>query len=62
MLDILVPYLQNQYKLCKQVGCSSVFFNPKTNKQFFDTGKLLPYWYKILEQANVVWWHRNLGL
>ena len=53
MLDILIPYLKNQYELCKEINCSSVFFNPRTNKQFFDTGKLLPYWYETLEKANV---------
>jgi len=53
ILDILLPYLKHQYILCQERKCTYVFFNPRTNKPFFDANKLLPYWYELLSLCKI---------
>ena len=53
IFDVLLPYLKHQYELCQKRNCKYVFFNPHTNKPFFDANKLLPYWYELLSQCKI---------
>ena len=47
----LVPYLKEQYELCKKHNSMNVFYNPNTNKAFSDTKKLSQFWYVLLEEV-----------
>ena len=47
----LVPYLQDQLKLCKKEMCFSLFFNPNTKESFYDSKKLSKYWYDLLDKC-----------
>ena len=47
----LVPYLQNQLELCKKEMCFSLFFNPNTKENFYDSKKLSKYWYNLLDKC-----------
>ncbi|WP_083568351.1 site-specific integrase [Arcobacter sp. LA11] len=58
IIKILLPYLENQYKITGSQN-SYVFLTKKSNKHFHSAGKIREQiWIKILESANVN--YRNL--
>ena len=48
ILDDLIPYLKNQIQTSKNIN---VFINPNTNKRFYDTKHLTPYWKRLLDKV-----------
>jgi integrase len=58
IIEALIPYLENQYKLTGKYG-SYVFLTSRTNKHYHSAGKIREQiWIKALEKANVS--YRNL--
>lgn len=45
IFDPLVPIIKEQMKLSKSI---SIFINPNTNKPFYKTERLTPYWKELL--------------
>ena len=58
MIEALIPYLENQYKLTGKQN-SYVFLTARTNKHYHSAGKIREQiWVKALKKANVL--YRNL--
>jgi len=53
IFEPLIPFLRNQFDLCRQEMCFTLFFNPHTKKSFYDSKKLSRYWYDLLDKCNL---------
>ena len=52
IFEILKPFIENQMQLCKQNMSMQMFINPHTKQKFYDSKKLMPYWYKLLKKCS----------
>ncbi len=53
VFEPLVPYLKEQQKLAFKIKSMSVFFNPRTKKEFFGIKTIHPVWYKLLKKTGL---------
>jgi len=51
IFETLRPYLEDQLKRCQKEKSLYVFFNPYTNERFYDSKKLMPFWYTLLSDC-----------
>lgn len=51
IFDSLKPYLKNQLRICKKEMSLYVFFNPYTKEKFYDSKKLMSFWYDLLNKC-----------
>ncbi len=47
----LLPYLEEQFRLCQEAKTLAVFFNPHTGRAFLDTKKLTQFWKPLLQKC-----------
>ena len=51
IFEPLISYLKDQQKKAFKVKSLSVFFNPRTRKEFFGIKTIHPVWYKLLDKV-----------
>lgn len=52
IFDALVPYLKDHMKNSRDMA---LFINPRTDKMFYKSARLTPYWKKLLEKCNLTY-------
>ena len=51
IFEPLKPYLENQLRICKKEMSLYVFSNPYTKERFYDSKKLMSFWYNLLNKC-----------